>query len=47
MSAINKKPFINKILEETSDADLDDKVYGVYNEETGIITWYYGNIGVI
>jgi len=23
----------------------DGKVYGVYNEETGIITWYYGNIG--
>lgn len=38
-----------EIYSETAFASvtrLADVIYGVYNETTGVITWYYGNVGV-
>lgn len=38
-----------EIYSETAFASvtrLANVVYGVYNETTGVITWYYGNVGV-
>ena len=43
-SEVNKFVFVSET-EFDNITREDGKVYGVYDETTGIITWYYGDIG--